>query len=284
MVSPLVGRVLLALAAGRPLALTELARAVDAPVSSVHRALHGLTAQGAVTSSGSGRQRRYELMPSPTGGHLVGLALATVPLDPALSSTARACSSVEYLARRGHLLVVVFRRHGDLLDEGRALRALARVGESAGLDIRARDHDEVRRELLVNAGLRTEMLAYTVLVGDTRQTFPDRSQHGVGGRPLGRLHPALRAPSRRLLQRLARETDVVSLRLFGSSVRTDFRPDSDVDVLLEVRGDVRRTLAARRTVQLALERATGRDVDVVTWAGLRPEVRRTVEREAVSLL
>jgi hypothetical protein len=66
-------------------------------------------------------------------------------------------------------------------------------------------------------------------------------------------------------------------------VRSDFRPDSDVDVLVRYRTGVRPTLRSLIDLERALEAAFGRDVDLVREETLPPEVRERVAREAVSL-
>lgn len=69
------------------------------------------------------------------------------------------------------------------------------------------------------------------------------------------------------LQRLCREHGVARLELFGSVLRKDFRPDSDVDLLCTLRPDVRCTLLGWADLQLKLEELFGRRVDLVSrWA------------------
>lgn len=72
---------------------------------------------------------------------------------------------------------------------------------------------------------------------------------------------------------------------FGSSVREDFRPDSDVDLLVEF-ADVESAGYADRFMQFAedAERILERPVDLLTTASLRnPYLRASVEREAVEI-
>ncbi len=78
---------------------------------------------------------------------------------------------------------------------------------------------------------------------------------------------------------LASEFKVVSLALFGSAVRNDAGPDSDIDVLVAFDGPA--TSKRFFGVQFYLEDLLGRSVDLVTDKALRPELRRYVEQEAV---
>ena len=82
------------------------------------------------------------------------------------------------------------------------------------------------------------------------------------------------------LQKPLRQRGVDSLALFGSSVRGDARPDSDVDVLIDVTPNVRFSLIDLVEVKDFLEDRLGRSVDVITKEGLEPLIRDRVLREA----
>jgi len=73
------------------------------------------------------------------------------------------------------------------------------------------------------------------------------------------------------------------MALFGSGVRSDFRQDSDVDVLVRFRDGVRPTLRSLLDFEAELERAFARDVDVVREETLDPAVRARIDRELVPL-
>lgn len=70
-------------------------------------------------------------------------------------------------------------------------------------------------------------------------------------------------------------------RVFGSVARGDDRPDSDVDLLVDLAPDT--GLFALGRLQADLERVLGAPVDVVPADGLKPGVRAEVESEAVAL-
>lgn len=74
---------------------------------------------------------------------------------------------------------------------------------------------------------------------------------------------------------------VVRLKVFGSVVRDEGRPRSDVDIMVAFDGPA----TSRRYfgVQFYLEDVLGCPVDLVTEKGLRPELRPFIEQEAVSV-
>ncbi len=78
-----------------------------------------------------------------------------------------------------------------------------------------------------------------------------------------------------------RRLHIARLALFGSVLRDDFRPDSDVDVLVEFeRGHVP-GLIGLGTMEIELSQFFGgRKVDLHTPGSLGPEIRETVLREA----
>ena len=71
------------------------------------------------------------------------------------------------------------------------------------------------------------------------------------------------------------------VRVFGSVVREEDRPDSDIDLLVK-RGETVGPWFPAGLI-LELERELGRHVDVVTDSGLNPYLREDVLREAMPL-
>jgi hypothetical protein len=67
-----------------------------------------------------------------------------------------------------------------------------------------------------------------------------------------------------------RKWKIIELSLFGSVLRDDFRPDSDVDVLVSFAPEADWGLLDHETMEDELSAILGRDVDLVT--------RRAVER------
>ena len=82
------------------------------------------------------------------------------------------------------------------------------------------------------------------------------------------------------LEEPLRKQGLISLALFGSVVRSTARPDSDIDVLVDVAPDAKFSLVDLVAVKDFLEDQLGRRVDVVTRRGLEPAIRDRVLREA----
>ncbi|MEQ8466709.1 nucleotidyltransferase family protein [Coleofasciculus sp. E1-EBD-02] len=72
-----------------------------------------------------------------------------------------------------------------------------------------------------------------------------------------------------------------NVRLFGSVARGEAKPDSDIDLLVEMESD--RSLLDRIALIQDLEDLLGKKVDVATVKGLREVWRDRILNEAVSL-
>ena len=81
--------------------------------------------------------------------------------------------------------------------------------------------------------------------------------------------------SRNALDRLG----VASLKLFGSAARDAAGPDSDADFLVKFNGAASYDLYM--DLKDHLEEVLGIPVDLVTEDALRPEMRQSVERDAL---
>jgi uncharacterized protein len=274
---------IIALVAAGELPLADLAAAVEARPSTAQRGLALLLADRLVNRVGE--RPVYRVVPSELTTHVVSLALLVTPVEVAARIAGRANPALEFVAVREGTLVVVFSSYMPSSLVGTAATFLARLAESHDLPLHCLDHRDLRRELLPHPELRDEMRQARILHGDLNRSFPDRRQHGMTtGRRLGRLHPSLRPPSRRQLGRLARRHRVRSLQVFGSAVRSDFRPDSDVDVLVRFQPDAKPSLFSMASLGDDLEAALGRDVDLLREEGLGPEIKERALAEAVSLL
>lgn len=69
---------------------------------------------------------------------------------------------------------------------------------------------------------------------------------------------------------------VAELSLFGLARRTDFRPDSDVDLLVEFEPDAEPTFLTLARLQRELAEALHRKVDLIPKGGLKPLIREEV--------
>ena len=78
------------------------------------------------------------------------------------------------------------------------------------------------------------------------------------------------------------ENGIRRLALFGSILRDDFRPDSDVDVLVEFQAGVRVGYLAIARMTRELAHILRRAVDMRTPAELHPAFRDAVIKEALT--
>ncbi|NCC35079.1 nucleotidyltransferase family protein [Candidatus Chloroploca sp. Khr17] len=65
------------------------------------------------------------------------------------------------------------------------------------------------------------------------------------------------------LRSFCQEWGITELALFGSVLRSDFRPDSDIDVLVQFRDEVRYSLFDQVRMSAQLEQVFGRPVDLI---------------------
>ena len=73
---------------------------------------------------------------------------------------------------------------------------------------------------------------------------------------------------------LCRKWRITEFALFGSVLRDDFRPDSDVDVLVSFSADSRWSMLDVIEMRESLEEMFGRRVDVVEKEAIRNPFRR----------
>jgi len=66
------------------------------------------------------------------------------------------------------------------------------------------------------------------------------------------------------------------LSLFGSVLRDDFRPDSDIDVLVEFEPDAKVSLFDMGGMQMDLTDLFGREVDFLTMGFISPRIRQKI--------
>ena len=73
---------------------------------------------------------------------------------------------------------------------------------------------------------------------------------------------------------------ITELALFGSVLRPDFRPDSDVDVIVTFAADAHWTLFDMVHMQDELSKILGRKVDLISRRGLETS-RNYLRRDAI---
>ena len=77
-----------------------------------------------------------------------------------------------------------------------------------------------------------------------------------------------------------RRWSITELSLFGSVLREDFRPDSDVDVMVSFGGGSHWTLLDLAQMREELVGILGREVDLLTRRGVE-QSRNPLRREAI---
>ena len=70
------------------------------------------------------------------------------------------------------------------------------------------------------------------------------------------------------IQKFCVRWQVIEFALFGSVLREDFRPDSDIDVIVRFDPEAHRTFADLEDMEVELATIFNREVDVVTRNGI----------------
>lgn len=290
--SGLAVRCLIALSQGGRigLSLRELSRCLRVRDSSVQSALRPLRGAGLLLAERS----RYRLAPQRALAELLVVALNHVAREEALRILVCANPAVEYASliqsRAGLEVIVIERDEGDPVSVAQLRSALGAFRGEPAVRATRELHDpfvyELRYPFSEAQRTRRRALRGLVLNGSAARSLPDRSRtrrSKRSARPLYRPHPSLRLPRPTALRRVARVFGVKRMALFGSAVRADFRPDSDVDVLVRYRADTRRSLFEDVRLENALEALFDRDVDVVVESDLSDGTRSRAAREAVPI-
>ena len=82
--------------------------------------------------------------------------------------------------------------------------------------------------------------------------------------------------SKRKIREFCQRYEVRRLALFGSVLRADFRPDSDIDVLVVFDPSARVTFLTLGRMKRELSEIFQRPVDLVPQDGLKPAIREIV--------
>lgn len=263
------------------LRVSEVADALGISFTGAEKALDILVADHLVSRPG----RRYLPVDSARTREAVRFTLALLRPDEALAALARANPAVEFCGIDAKGVLVVIGRFAEPVDEARLHQALESLQEF---------HPDARIELASKGGLRDQLLEdlaprrrasrMQILVGSVDRTFPDRTrQSDFDAQHLGRLNPLVVPPSQRRLRELAREHHLRRILAFGSATRADFRPDSDLDLLVEPAPGRELGLSERVDLMVEAERLFGRDVDLLAAPIRRQSLAERVMRDAVVL-
>jgi predicted nucleotidyltransferase len=143
------------------------------------------------------------------------------------------------------------------------------------------DAARLRRVLALRAMVATGM-SQREIAESLGITQPAVSQQLKFAPKLDRVHPELllkaAAP---ILKVLAEERDYTRLAVFGSVARHQAQKDSDIDLLVEA-PEGTSSFGFIRFRQL-IEQVLGREIDLVSYGGLKPKLDDDIRREAVLL-
>ena len=84
------------------------------------------------------------------------------------------------------------------------------------------------------------------------------------------------------IQEFCHRWKIVELALFGSALREDFRPDSDVDLLVRFAPDADWSLLDHARMERELGEILGRDVDLVSRTAIEASPNWIRRREILS--
>jgi len=259
----------------------EVAAILAISFSSAERALRVLEDDGLVEH----QDRRTALATDPRTRAAVRFALAMGEPTEAVALLARANLAVEFAGTDEQGAVLVIRRFAWPADEALLNAALADLGALHGeLRVEVLDKSALRERLLDDRTPRDRALGMVILAGSVDRSFPDRARHGTeDAPPLRRLHDGVTVPSGRRLRALARRHGLRRVVAFGSATRADFRPDSDLDLLVEPIPGQRFGLRERAALVADAETLFARDVDLVASDEVRPALAARIARDGVVL-
>ncbi len=209
--------------------------------------------------------------------------MSTIPLDPSLSATLfgktrRAVLSLLYShADDAFYLRQIVRAAGVGL--GAAQRELKQLAE-AGIIRRTAHGRQVYYQANTESPVFEELKNLIARSYDSGGVAEATQQYTAGTPSAGGAHRRMVIPKRKLAAFCQRHY-IRKLALFGSVLRKDFRPDSDIDFLVEL--EPGRSLFDLGGLLYDLRSLLGVEVDVVTEKGLRARIREHVLREAIPL-
>jgi predicted nucleotidyltransferase len=93
-----------------------------------------------------------------------------------------------------------------------------------------------------------------------------------------RVHHGVELDSEKIAE-FCRRNAITKLSLFGSILRDDFGPNSDVDVLVEFGPEGTPSLLDLGGMLMELTEMFGRQADLKTWGFISDRIRPQIERE-----
>ncbi|HEY5853512.1 MAG TPA: nucleotidyltransferase domain-containing protein [Aldersonia sp.] len=146
-----------------------------------------------------------------------------------------------------------------------------------------RDEDVARlRRILALRAMAATGMSQRQIAGALNITQPAVSQQLKSAPELDEVHPEiLLEAATPVLKALATDHGYTRLAVFGSVARHQARPNSDIDLIVEAPAGTS-SFAFVGFKQL-LEKILGREIDLIDYGGLEPELDDDIRREAVLL-
>jgi predicted nucleotidyltransferase len=265
--------------------LAEIASAAEAPLSSAQRAVSSLVASGLVAAVG--QPALYELnLGHPAGQSFVEFSIRVLPIERALDIVLRSNPSVEYAGRDcdGYLAVLSpFAEVSDIAKLDRTI-GLIKADRLDAPDIQIVERSDLHDALMDDDNLRSRGASLTTVKGSQARAFRDPHRHGtLNGQALGGLHPSLPKLPRDAVRQIANDFGLDTIAAFGSAVRSDFRPDSDVDVMIKTIPGRPMRIETLMGVQRRFEELLDRDVDVINIQAIDPVIAAHAKDDEVYL-
>ena len=95
------------------------------------------------------------------------------------------------------------------------------------------------------------------------------------------MRTAIELPMKKIAE-FCRKWQVTEFALFGSVLRDDFRPDSDIDVMVQFHPDARPKFSTLDQMETELKTIFHRDVDLITRQGIEASRNYLRRREILS--
>lgn len=87
---------------------------------------------------------------------------------------------------------------------------------------------------------------------------------------------------KRRIKPILKKSDVLRSSIFGSAARGELSAESDIDILIEFPKG--KTLLDLVELKIQLERALGRNIDILTYKSIHPLLKDSIRQNEVSIL
>lgn len=146
-----------------------------------------------------------------------------------------------------------------------------------------RDEDVARlRRVLALRAMVADGMSQRAIAEALGISQPAVSQQLKAARDLADVHPEMLIDAAAsVLVRVATERGFGRLAVFGSVARRTARADSDLDLIIDAPSGT--TITDLLDLRGTFEQITGREVDLITYGGLKPAIDDDIRRELVEL-